>query len=97
MQRAVTDFREVGPLLGSPLSEGDLEKAIETAKNNIDRIGQRNLFLDIYTTMFSKTHYVSATQLTYLLWSAPDFKLKHKLSRIDELSRATYCLKNGKR
>lgn len=71
VQRILTDFKEINPieltLLGSPLFEGCLEIAIENAKNNINRLCQRNLSVNAHTAMFFFTHYVSARQLTYLL------------------------------
>lgn len=92
VRQFLPDLKEVDPneltLLGSPLSEGGLESAIETAKNDINILCQRILSLDAHTAMFFLTNYVSAPQLTYLLRSAPVFKRKQKLSEIDDLLRA---------
>ena len=93
VRRILTDLKEVDPseltLLGSSLSESGLKSAMETAKNNMDRLCQRILSLDAHTAMFFFAHYVSVSQLTYLLSSAPVFKRNHKLSEKDELLRAT--------
>ena len=73
VQMFLTDFKEEDPseltLLSSPLSDGDLENAIETAKGNINRLCQQFLSFDDHTAMFLSTHYVSAPHLTYLLRS----------------------------
>ena len=84
VQRVLTIFKEVDlnelMLLGSSLSEGCFENAIETAKSNHSRLCLRILSLDAHTEMFFLTLYVSAPQLTYLLRSALALKRKQRLS-----------------
>ena len=83
-------------LFDSSLPEGAFENAIETDKNNIDRLRQWVLFFDASSAKFFLTHYVSASQLTHMFRSVTFFKRKRKLAEIDETFLG-YSFTNGKR
>ena len=93
VQQVLADLKKVDPselmLLGSPLSEGGLESDIKTGKNNINRLCQRILSLDVHTALLFLTHDVLASQRAYLLTSAQVFKRKQKLIEVDDVLRAT--------
>ena len=76
-------------LLGSPLSDGSLVPAVDSAADIIRRLCTRLLELDRHTAIFFLVHYVSAPRLLYLLRSAPLYKVSETLGKIDELVRDT--------
>ena len=76
-------------LLGSPLTDGGLEAAADTASDMIERLCSRLRHLDSHTAVFFLAHHVSAPRLSYLLRSAPLYKEPEALDRIDETVRST--------
>ena len=76
-------------LLGSPLRDGSLVAAVDSAADIIRRLCTRLLELDGHTAIFFLVHYVSAPRLLYLLRSAPLYKVSETLSKIDELVHDT--------
>ena len=77
-------------LLGSPLTDGSIHTAGESACTVVERLCDRLRQLDCHTTVFFLAHYVSAPRLAYLLRSAPAFKSQHALRTTDEVVRSTF-------